>query len=403
MIRHHAISCGKKVQVCALTGCASVLLRCAARTIHSFSGIGIGSGTIEDNVAKVMRNKKRVKAWQNIDILIVDEVSMMSMKLLETIDTVARSCRRNSKPFGGLQIIFSGDFYQICPIGRHNEPDTKRFCFESSLWFELFPKTHHVLFDSSFRQKDVLFFNVLQQIRKGTLDKESIAVLQKRLTTEPDRCVTRLFPTRLKVDEINRHEMSRLSGDLHTYALETKTNLPVSAKEKELRKTFSNMDIDAELKYLTSNVMCENPLHLKVGAHVMCTVNKELEEGYLCNGSQGIVIGFSAAPHFFPHVRFHNGINTVIEPHIWTSEHIPGIGVSQIPLIPSWAVTIHKSQGSTMEAIEVDIGSSVFDYGQTYVALSRVTSLDGLFINGLDTERIYVHPKVHEFYDMIET
>jgi ATP-dependent DNA helicase PIF1 len=163
-----------------------------------------------------------------------------------------------------------------------------------------------------------------------------------------------------------------------------------------------------ELAILSSGVLCEPELLLKVGAQVMCVVNiKEEEEEeerhdesselLLCNGSQGIVVGFSE-PTGYPVVRFKKGLERVMEPHLWASERIPGVGVSQIPLLLAWALTIHKSQGATLDAAEIDVGSGIFACGQTYVALSRVKSLDGLFLSSFDPEQIRIHPRVKAFY-----
>lgn len=126
------------IQVCALTGCAAVLLECKAKTVHSWSGIGLGNGTIEQNVTKIMKNKFAKATWKETDILIVDEVSMMSKKLFEMLDAIGKAVRKSTKPFGGIQLIFSGDFYQLPPVGNKDEPDTMKFCFESPLWNQIF-------------------------------------------------------------------------------------------------------------------------------------------------------------------------------------------------------------------------------------------------------------------------
>ena len=131
----------------------------------------------------------------------------------------------------------------------------------------------------------------------------------------------------------------------------------------------------------------------------MCIINREVSAEptrYLCNGSQGVVVGFDNDNT--PIVKFHNGIQTPVEKHIWESEVIPGIGVSGIPLILSWAMTIHKAQGATLDAAEIDVGSGIFDFGQTYVAMSRIRSLKGLFLRGFDPDRIRANPRVVAFY-----
>ena len=143
LIRHIQKDASNKrinIQVCALTGCAAVLLECKAKTIHSWAGIGLGNGTIENIINKIIKNKYIKVRWTEIDILIIDEVSMMSQKIFEMLDIIGKVVRRNQKPFGGIQIIFSGDFYQLPPVGSKDDLETIKFCFESPLWFETFNK-----------------------------------------------------------------------------------------------------------------------------------------------------------------------------------------------------------------------------------------------------------------------
>ena len=163
LIRHIQQDAYKKcidIQVCALTGCAAVLLECKAKTVHSWAGIGLGNGSIEAMVNKILKHNRYAKAsWKGTDILIIDEVSMMSQKLFEMLDAIGKAVRRNSKPFGGIQVIFSGDFYQLPPVGNKDEPETMKFCFESSLWFETFKIEDHVSL-CKFSDKMTLFINV---------------------------------------------------------------------------------------------------------------------------------------------------------------------------------------------------------------------------------------------------
>jgi ATP-dependent DNA helicase PIF1 len=397
------IDCGKRVQVTAMTGCAAVLLACRARTVHSFAGIGLGNGTIEDNVRRVADNYTRSRAWRQLDVLIVDEVSMMSKKLFEMLDAIARHVRKDGRPFGGLQVVFSGDFYQIRPIGKENEPDTGAFCFESPLWNELFGD-HQIVLNHVFRQSDPIYAGILNQIRKGTIDPNAEIIIRQQIDKpRPQFRPTRLFPTRRQVEQINQKEISMLPAETeHVYILKEETQLPMSKKDAERRSRFTLKEITNELISLKKNMICEDKLHLREGSHVMCIINKELcEDVFLCNGSQGVVVGFT--PTGRPIVNFFSkGMdNVIIEPHIWESEIIPGIGVSQIPLILSWAITIHKAQGATLDSAEIDVGASIFECGQSYVGLSRIRSLEGLFLQSFDPASIYVNPKVNEFYTQL--
>jgi len=408
LIRHIQKDAYKKcldIQVCALTGCAAVLLECKAKTVHSWSGIGLGNGTIEHNVTKIIKNKYAKATWKGTDILIIDEVSMMSLKLFEMLDAIGKAVRRNPKPFGGIQVIFSGDFYQLPPVGNKDEPDTTRFCFESPLWFETFKLQDHVSLCKIFRQSDPIYQRILNQIREGRLKRSSNEALLHNVGREidPDCAIrpTKLFPTRNKVEYINVNEMNNLEGPEYEYNIKYVMDLEMSAKEKITRMGFTKQQVETELMYLQGNLRCDPVIKIKIGSQVMCIVNINLDNGdILCNGAQGIVVEIS--PQGLPIVIFKNGYKMAMNYHVWSSELIPGIGVSQVPLILAWALTIHKAQGATLDIAEVDAGSGIFECGQTYVALSRVKSLEGLYLSSFDAKRIRINKKVQDFYTILE-
>jgi ATP-dependent exoDNAse (exonuclease V) alpha subunit len=169
--------------------------------------------------------------------------------------------------------------------------------------------------------------------------------------------------------------------------------------ERITRCDYTDKDIQMELEFLANNLICEKEMKLKVGAQVMSIINIQSDRGLdVCNGSQGIITGFCAISGC-PQVKFNNGIEMIMTRNVWQSDKIPGIGVSQVPLILAWALTIHKSQGATLDAAEIDVGSGIFECGQTYVALSRVKSLDGLYLTSFDASKIRINRKVKEFYD----
>jgi len=408
LIRHIQKDAYKKcldIQVCALTGCAAVLLECKAKTVHSWSGIGLGNGTIEHNVTKIMKNKYAKATWKGTDILIIDEVSMMSLKLFEMLDAIGKAVRRNSKPFGGIQVIFSGDFYQLPPVGNKDELDTTKFCFESPLWFQTFSLENHISLFKIFRQSDPIYQRILNQIREGRLKRSSNEALLQNVgrEIEPESAIrpTKLFPTRNKVEYINMNEMNNLEGPEYEYNIKYVMDLEMSAKEKITRMSFTRQQVETELLYLQSNLRCDPVIKLKIGSQVMCIVNINLDNGdILCNGAQGIVVEIS--PQGLPIVIFKNGYKMAMQYHVWNSELIPGVGVSQVPLILAWALTIHKAQGATLDIAEVDAGSGIFECGQTYVALSRVKSLEGLYLSSFDAKRIRINKKVQEFYEILE-
>ena len=408
LIRHIQKDAYKKcidVQVCALTGCAAVLLECKAKTVHSWAGIRLGNGTIEEMVTKINKDRYARATWKGTDILIIDEVSMMSQKLFEMLDAIGKTVRRNTKPFGGIQLIFSGDFYQLPPVGNKDEPLTTKFCFESELWFQTFKLENHVNMSKIFRQSDPIYQRILNQIREGRLKRSSNEALLHNVGKElPAECLirpTKLFPTRNKVDYINITEMNNLKTKEYEYKIIYKTDLEMSAQERVKRLGFTKEHIQTELMYLQGNLRCDEIVKLKIGAQVMCIVNIQLENGdILCNGAQGIVKDIS--PQGFPIVLYKNGYQMIMYPHTWLSELIPGIGVSQVPLILAWALTIHKAQGSTLDIAEVDAGSGIFECGQTYVALSRVKSLEGLYLSSFDSKRVRINKKVQDFYEILE-
>ena len=385
VIYEDACERGKNIMVTATTGCAAVRLNCNARTIHSWAGIGLGNRPIEDLVRKINYNKHSRGAWQSVEILVIDEVSMLSQRLFELLDNIGKRIRRKSKHFGGIQIIFSGDFYQLPPIG--DDEESQAFCFESSIWNNVFP--NQIELTQIFRQKDHNYATILKQIRQGIIKKSANLLLLSRvgLTYDTEIIPTKLYPTKARVDAMNRASMAKLTGEEFIYQLKTTEE--------------TTEEIKVECDQLKKGLLCENTLVLKEGAQVMCIINvmndnKVLE---LFNGSQGIVTGFASG---FPLVKFRNGVHKVITPYNWESEKMPGVCVTQLPLILAWAISIHKSQGSTLEMAEIDIGSGIFECGQTYVALSRVKSLEGLYLSSYDPTKIKINIKVRDFYGKLK-
>lgn len=402
----HANTKWKDIHVTALTGCASILLNCKAKTLHSWAGIGLGQGTTEGYILKIKKNQFLKKIWKETEILVVDEVSMLSLKLFDMLNAIGKGVRGNQKPFGGIQLIFSGDFYQLPPVGDKDEPDTQRFCFESDDWNSVFHRDNQIELKKIFRQTDEIYSTILNQIREGKIKRKSNDLLLQyvgrelsaNLVAEP----TKLFPTKNKVEQINIMRMTALHGDEKEFKIKYLKDLEMTKNDKEVRRQFSDKDIQIELDFLAGNLMCEKEMKLKIGAQVMCIINIKSESGdiLICNGSQGIITSFCDLTGC-PKVKYNNGIEMIMTRHVWESDKIPGIGVSQIPLILSWALTIHKSQGATLDAAEIDVGSGIFECGQTYVALSRVKSLDGLYLTSFDAKRIRINKKVKEYYESL--
>jgi ATP-dependent DNA helicase PIF1 len=396
----------KDIHVTAMTGCASILLNCKAKTLHSWAGIGLGNNTTEYLINKIKKNKFLKAIWKATDILVIDEVSMLSLKLFEMLNAIGKAVRGNLKPFGGIQLVFSGDFFQLPPVGDKDEPDTQRFCFESAEWNIVFPRNCQIQLIKIFRQTDEIYSTILNQIREGKIKRKSNDILLEyverpfstSLIVEP----TKLFPTKNKVEQINHKKMSILTGEEREYKIKYIKDLEMTKTDKLRRLEFTDKDIQVELDFLAGNLMCDKEMKIKIGAQVMCIINIKSEAGdvLICNGSQGIVQSYCEVTGC-PKIKYNNGIEMTMTRHIWESDKIPGIGVSQVPLILSWALTIHKSQGATLDAAEIDVGSGIFECGQTYVALSRVKSLEGLYLTSFDAKRIRINKKVKEYYESL--
>jgi len=413
----------KNIQVCALTGCAAILLNCKAKTLHSWAGIGLGNGPENLIITKILHSNYKRKSWRETNVLIVDEVSMLSLKLFDLLDKIGRIVRKNPRPFGGIQVIFSGDFYQLPPVGSKDDPDSMRFCFESDNWNNVFKKENQIQLVKIFRQTDDIYSNILNQIREGRIKRKSHDLLlqyvgrtvEEGLLFEP----TKLFPTKNKVEYINNTKMSALVGEEKIYSIKQIVDLEMSKEDKYNRSQYNDKDIQTELEYLARNLACDINITLKIGCQVMCIINiqddltdkdgnknknknKNRERDLkLCNGSQGIVTSFCGQSGL-PIVKYNNGVEMIMQRHTWESESIPGIGISQIPLILAWALTIHKSQGATLDTAEIDVGSGIFECGQTYVALSRVRSLNGLYMTSFDAQKIKINTKVKNYYEELK-
>ena len=404
-IASHARQNGKKIAICAMTGCAAILLNCGAKTMHSWSGIGLARGDENIIVTRIITNKFKRNFWKYTDVLVLDEVSMLSSKLFNLLDLIGQRVRKSPLPFGGIQLVFCGDFFQLPPIGNDDDPESKQFCFESKLWNNTFENSkgenNQIQLTTIFRQKDEIFAKILNQIRVGRLTKTPYNTLMEYVGRKVDPSCkikpTVLFPTRRAVEEINRTEMTKLTSDVKEFSCK-RVELIDEEDKKEIivKKEASEKQKESEEKYLVTNGLFEKTLKLREGAQVMCIANVDMENG-IYNGSQGIVIGFT--PESNPIVRFVNGVERAMGPHTWLSENVAGLGVSQIPLILAWAITIHKSQGSTLDMAEIDIGNGIFECGQSYVALSRVRDLSGLYLSAFNPQKIKVNKKVKEYYE----
>lgn len=413
-IRDDLTKRNRNFAVCALTGCAAVLLGLPAKTIHSWAGIGIASGESEQIINRVLKSSASLGRWRTVKTLIIDEVSMMSAKIIEILDRIGRNARKQYLlPFGGIQVIFVGDFYQLPPVGKIEEPKTRQFCFESPVWKTIFRTDCHIQLRTSHRQKDPEYIKILEEVRSGKLSEETISALADRLGAEiPDAVIkpTKLFPRNADVDRINLNMYVLIKEQEYTYDFNRLNELMFYAATTSvipqnvinMCEQLSREDLDQYVTMFMENNHLAKTVKLKKGTIVMCLANLDTDAG-ICNGSQGVVIDFKQGKRnvMCPIVRFLNGVVMPIEPKEYQFEDYPKYGIAQIPLRHAWAFTIHKSQGVTLDIAEIDIGSRIFESGQTYVALSRVKKLSGIYLSGFNPTKIKTNPTVAKFYEDI--
>ena len=394
-IYEHAISNNKRICVTALTGVASVLLDCNATTIHSWSGIGISNKTETQIINKIIRSKFYKHNWENTDILIIDEISMMSCKLFELLNKIGQVIRSNKKPFGGIQLIFSGDFFQLPPVKE------TIFCFESELFNNTFDKIINLT--KVFRQNDNTYKKLLLNMRKGLISKKSIELLNSKMIDENfdknTTNITRLVPTKSKAFEINNYFINNIKDKKYIYKRTYKESSENLNKIEKIKLgLMSETEKESEYNYIKESTLTEENLVLKKGAYVMCIANLDLGLG-IANGTTGTVVDFT--PEKLPVVQFDKH-KIVIGKKEWKSENVPGISVFQIPLILAWGITIHKAQGLTLDKAIVDIGKDLFEAGQMYVALSRIKSLEGVYLKEFNINNLKINYKVLSYYKILE-
>lgn len=374
---------GRTFAITAMTGCAAVLLGNGAKTFHSWAGIGLGKDPAEKYISFINNAYPLKKRWKSTELLIIDEISMMTPELLELIDQVAKGIRRNIKPMGGMQVIFVGDFLQLPPVTRGG---VIKFAFESPYWSTIIKRT--IQLKRVYRQNDPTFQAILDEARYGELSASSLTTLKTRCNLSWDKDLikpTLLFSRNIDVETINNSSLQQL--DTEEYAFQVETTSTAGLSVSELERVVEKMDKE-------QNYAIE--LNLKVGAQVMLIVNLDQDKG-LVNGSRGVVTGFDENLNW-PIVMFKNNVNMMIEPHVWIFDEENAVKRSQLPLRLAYALTIHKSQGATLDCALIDIGSNTFEYGQAYVALSRVKNLDSLYIHEVNAGAFRAHALVKMFY-----
>jgi len=353
-----AKSDGKHVSVTATTGLAATHL--GGTTIHSWSGIGVNDELPQGFADHVAKGRREI--IEKTDVLIIDEISMLHDFRLDMVDEACRLVRGKDEPFGGIQLIMSGDFFQLPPINR-GDSRAGGFVVNSKVWQELDPAICYL--QEQHRQDDEVLLDILNSLRSGELRRHHAEKLLERIDAQPadDELLTELHTVNVDVDTINSAKLDELPGD-------------------ELFYTQHTTGSESYVENLQRSVLAPATLRVKKGALVMAVKNS-LERKYV-NGSLGIVIDFEPFTEY-PVVEFKSGKIVTMAPDTWELRDgdKKRASISQIPLRLAWAITVHKSQGMTLDAARIDLRKA-FVEGMGYVALSRVKNLRNLYLHGIN-------------------
>jgi len=360
---------GVVTAVTASTGIAATHL--GGMTIHSWSGIGIKEDLSDYDIDLLAQKERLWKRYDKTKVLIIDETSMMHPRMFDLLDRLARAMKRNDSAFGGMQIVLSGDFFQLPPIVKDRQEVL--YIDSSKAWRTMDVRICYL--EDQYRHNDLSLEQILNEIRAGTVStatKEKFAKMNG-VRRNSHALQTRLYTHNVDVDSVNEAELLKLSGNVFEYEMITKgkRNLVIS-----LRKS----------------ILAPEVLKLKKDAVVMFVKNN-FEEGYV-NGTLGRVVAFK---EYTPIVKIHSGKEIYVTRAEWKVEDggVVLASAEQLPLRLAWAITVHKSQGMSLDAAEIDLSRS-FVPGQGYVALSRLRDLEGLTLLGINSIALSVDPYVLE-------
>ncbi len=354
------------VAITASTGIAATHMN--GMTIHTWAGIGIKDHLSDDDLKRMKERKYLKEHLENAQVLIIDEISMLHAKQLNLVNQVLKYFKESDEAFGGIQVIVAGDFFQLPPVGKNDERNRDKFCFMSDAWVEA--KFRVCYLTEQHRQDDEILNQILNAIRAQNIQPNHKQALLSSRQHDIGDTFTRLYTHNMDVDAINFQHLNEIENDGHQF------NATLDGNEKLLET-------------LKSSVRAPEELTLKKHAKVMFVKNN-FDMGYI-NGSLGEVIGFEEDDEFglLPKVKMTDGTTLSVEPETWSIENEAGkvIASFQIPLRLAWAITIHKSQGMTLEAAEINL-THTFEKGQGYVALSRLKSLTGLRLLGFNEQAL---------------
>ncbi len=361
---------GLTVAVTASTGIAATHV--GGMTIHSWSGIGVRDTLTRYDLDQITQKEKLVKRFSRAHVLVIDEISMLDGTVLDMVDLVLKTARQSNEAFGGLQVVFVGDFFQLPPVTKQGQ--MMRYAFQSRAWENARPLCCYLT--EQWRHEDEMLAGLLSAIRRGEVEEEHYTLLSEQTDIAYEGVVpTRLYTHNADVDAVNLEQLKGLGGYGRTFTMTSRGSRPM-------------------IESLMRNCLSPEALTLKEDAMVMCTKNN-FEVGYV-NGTLGRVVGFDADDGF-PEIETADGRRITMRPVDWEVQDEGKVlaSVSQVPLRLAWAITVHKSQGMSLDAAEVDL-SRAFVYGQGYVALSRVRTLAGLRVLGVGATALTVDPRVIE-------
>ena len=355
------------VAITASTGIAATHMN--GMTIHTWAGIGI-KDFLSDADLKNMKERKYLKEHlENAQVLIIDEISMLHAKQLNLVNQVLKYFKESDEAFGGIQVIVAGDFFQLPPVGKKEESNRDKFCFMSDAWVEA--KFRVCYLTEQHRQGNDYLNDILNAIRSQTVSTEHLQALKQTGEQNIGETFTRLYTHNMDVDSINFKHLNAIDAEERQFAALCDGN-------------------DKLIDTLKSSVRAPENLTLKKNAKVMFVKNN-FDMGYI-NGSLGEVIGFEEDDDhgILPKVKLTDGTVLIVPPETWSVDNEAGKTIAsfqQIPLRLAWAITIHKSQGMTLESAEINLANT-FEKGQGYVALSRLKALDGLKLLGINHQAL---------------
>lgn len=361
--------------VTASTGVAAYHI--GGMTLHAFAGVGSGQGSFEKCLELAKKRKGNNDCWRKCKHLIIDEISMVDGRFFELLEAIGRAIKGNKRPFGGIQLIVAGDFLQLPPVCK-GRGEKRHYCFQTEAWRQTM--TVNIQLTIVKRQSDEKFIEILNNLRRGRCGEVEANMLKATAQNNIERdgiVATKLCTHTQDVTKINNEQLGKLPGPI---------------------QVFNAIDSDPGLSAILDNQLpVPSKMELKIGAQVMLMKNLNVQNG-LVNGARGRVVAFDRTSNR-PIVQFACGVLETIANEKWTAKMAGGMMLTrkQLPLKLAWAFSIHKSQGMTLDCVEMTL-SKVFECGQAYVALSRAKSLDSVRILDFSPKCIQADPLVLKYY-----